>query len=136
MLSKETKQKLRDLRVGPNNPFYKDGRSTLEYSIKCLSEYESWRKSVLERDHYTCQKCYKKERRLEVHHIKEFHKILTDLLRAYSQFSPVEDKETLVRLAITYKPFWDVDNGQTLCRDCHNLTKCKTYLKLTKNKIK
>jgi len=33
------------------------------------------------------------------------------------------DKETLVRLAITYEPFWDIDNGETLCIDCHNKTK-------------
>ena len=34
-----------------------------------------------------------------------------------------EDKETLVRLAFTYKPFWDIDNGKTLCEECHNKTK-------------
>ena len=40
----------------------------------------------------------------------------------FSQFSPIEDKETLVRLAIVYKPFWNLDNGESLCYDCHKKT--------------
>ncbi len=46
-------------------------------------------------------------------------KILEEFLREYSRFSPIEDKETLVRLAVTYKPFWDLNNGITLCKNCH-----------------
>ena len=34
----------------------------------------------------------------------------------------IEDKETLVRLSITWRPFWDVNNGKTLCEDCHKKT--------------
>jgi len=37
--------------------------------------------------------------------------------------NPIEDKETLVRLAISYEPFWNIDNGKTLCKICHNKTK-------------
>lgn len=41
----------------------------------------------------------------------------------FSLFSPIEDKETLARLAITYEPFWNINNGETLCEDCHNKTR-------------
>jgi hypothetical protein len=62
----------------------------------------------------------KRGKNLEAHHNKKpFFIILEEFLKEYSQFSPIEDKETLARLAITYKPFWDVDNGETLCKKCH-----------------
>ena len=41
-------------------------------------------------------------RNLEAHHKKAFYLILEEFLQQYSQFSPIEDKETLLRLAITY----------------------------------
>lgn len=48
--------------------------------------------------------------------------IFQEFLKKYNQFSPIEDKKTLIRLAITYKPFWDINNGRVLCRDCHKET--------------
>jgi hypothetical protein len=60
---------------------------------------------------------------LEAHHKKAFYLILEEFLQQYSQFSPIEDKETLLRLAITYQPFWEVDNGETFCKKCHGKRK-------------
>ena len=34
----------------------------------------------------------------------------------------MEYKDILSRLSITYSPFWDINNGQTLCKDCHKNT--------------
>ena len=47
----------------------------------------------------------------------------------YSQFSPIEDKEKLVELAVSYQPFWDIANGKTLCYDCHDLIHKRNNLK-------
>lgn len=107
------------------NPRFIDGRTSLYSLIKNLQEYKQWRKAIYERDNYICQDCYIKGngRNLEAHHKKWFAVILNEFLRQYSQFSPIEDKETLVRLAISYKDFWDVNNGKTLCRKCHIKTK-------------
>ena len=56
-------------------------------------EYRNWRNSVLKRDSFTCQKCQCKEKDLHAHHLKEFAK---------------------------YKELrFEVDNGITLCVDCH-----------------
>ena len=112
---------------GKDTPAWK-GTSSLYVRIKYLFEYIDWRKQIFERDNYTCQECYRTKCYLEVHHTKAFSKILKEFLQTYSQFSPIEDIETLVRLAITYEPFWDLSNGITLCEECHNLTKrgCKT----------
>jgi len=108
---------------GSNHPNWQGGITPLRALIRNLIEYKNWRKEVFKRDDYTCQECDKTKCYVEAHHIKEFHIILAEFLKEYDQFSPMEDKETLVRLAIKYKPFWNIDNGQTLCKDCHNLTK-------------
>ena len=54
---------------------------------------QKWRGEVLKRDNYTCQKCGKKEGRLEAHHIK-----------------PVSEHPELI---------FEVSNGLTLCPRCH-----------------
>lgn len=109
-------------RFGKDSPHWK-GTSSLYERIRGLLEYSQWRTEVFERDNYTCQKCGKYKCYLESHHKKRFSIILSEFLKIYSQFSPMEDIETLVRLALNYQPFWDVDNGITLCKGCHNKTK-------------
>lgn len=105
---------------GSNNPNWIDGRTPLRIRIRNLPECKEWANRVFKKDDYTCQICSKRGGSLEAHHDKrKFHNILTDFLQEYNQFSPIEDKETLVRLAITYEPFWEVDIGQTLCGKCH-----------------
>jgi transposase/5-methylcytosine-specific restriction endonuclease McrA len=58
-----------------------------------LLEYKLWVEAVFKRDNYTCQKCGKKGKKLEAHHI----------------FNWADYPE--LRYAI--------DNGITLCRECH-----------------
>ncbi len=66
------------------------GTKTSEYQrIKHSTEYKLWRKSVFNRDDYTCQKCFKVGNRIHPHHIKSF--------KSYPEFR------------------FSVDNGITLC---------------------
>lgn len=60
------------------------------------ADYIKWRLSVFERDHFTCQVCGQVGGYLNVHHIKSF--------AHYPE----------LRL--------DLDNGITLCEECHKLT--------------
>lgn len=108
---------------GKNHPNWQNGKTLLHSIIRKSIKYKRWRFEVFKRDNYTCQKCGKTDCYLETHHKKEFHILFSEFLKEYDQFSPIEDKETLVRLAIKWQPFWDIDNGKTLCKDCHNKTK-------------
>ncbi len=104
------------------HPFWKGGITPLLVKIRNLDEYKFWRAEVYKRDWYTCRRCGKKEE-IEAHHLKSFSGIFNAFLELYDQFSPIEDKEVLLRLATKYEPFWNVNNGKTLCKDCHNKTK-------------
>ena len=113
--------------LGKNNPMYIDGRTILQIGIRNLQKNKEWKNQIFKRDNYTCQKCGQIGSKLEAHHKKQFAILLKEFLQEYNQFSPIEDKETLIRLAMKWKPFWNIDNGKTLCKDCHNLTKLGAY---------
>ena len=105
---------------GSNNSNWKGGITPLTAKIRALQENKNWIKSVFVRDNYTCQDCGQVGRKLEAHHRKAFATLFQEFLQTYSQFSPIEDKETLVRLAMTWQPFWDTLNGETLCTVCRD----------------
>ena len=88
------------------------------HRFRQLDKYGNWRISCLKRDWFRCQECFTKDN-LEVHHIKSFTELVIEFLQEYSQFSPLDDAETLLRLAIFYKPFWDINNGKTYCESHH-----------------
>ena len=119
--SKETKNKIREAHFGEKNPQWKGGISPLVMRIRDLAESREWRIAVFKRDNYTCRDCYK-QGDLIAHHKIAFALLFQNFLKEYNQFSVIEDKETLIRLALNYKPFWDIDNGRTLCKECHRLT--------------
>ena len=118
---------------GKFHPNWKEGISPLGSLIRSMKEYKNWRNLIFKRDNYTCQECGdNKGHNLNTHHKNPFAKLLQEFLKEYDQFSPIEDKETLVRLAIKWQPFWKIDNGTTLCEDCHK----KEHLNFNKVKPK
>jgi hypothetical protein len=80
-------------RSGDKNNKWKGGITSEQEKIRKSPEYKLWRKSVFERDLYTCQKCNKVGGILRAHHIDSFDN------------NP--NKRTLI------------DNGITFCQECH-----------------
>ena len=111
--------------AGERSYNWKGGITPLGARIRNLHEYQQWRLKVFQRDNWTCQDCRARSQKgkavvLNAHHTpKSFANILAEFLQEYNQFSPYDDKDTLVRLATKYEPFWDVDGGKTLCDECH-----------------
>ena len=81
---------------GKNNPSWKGGITPIHTAIRNSFEYEDWRKSVFEKDLYTCQECGKIGGMLHADHIKPFA-LYPDLR-------------------------FDINNGRTLCIYCHRKT--------------
>jgi len=108
-----------DLR-GKNHPQWDGGRPFKRESINNLVEYKEWRKAVYERDNYTCVECgYNKGHILVADHIKQLAIILK------------ENDIDSIEKALKCKEIWDVNNGRTLCEDCHKKT--PTYCRKLKN---
>lgn len=102
-----------------NSPAWEGGITPLNESIRALDEMRVWKKLVLIRDGFKCRECNNATHDLHIHHKKPFFILLKCFLALYDQFSPIDDKETLIRLAVKYTEFWDINNGIALCFDCH-----------------
>lgn len=121
-ITDEHRQNLRESHLGKtgvNSGNWKGGITPLHLAIRSLLESDQWRNDIFIRDNWTCQECGKHGGNLEAHHKKEFEEIFQEFLKEYDQFSPYEDQHTLLRLATKWRPFWDIDNGETLCQKCH-----------------
>jgi 5-methylcytosine-specific restriction endonuclease McrA len=92
--------------LGKNNPMYgvrgkkasnwRGGVSNKNDLIRHSAKYKSWRTKVFKRDRYTCVQCKKGGKYIQADHIKPF--------------------------AYFPKLRFNIDNGRTLCMDCHSKT--------------
>ena len=95
--TKESYMRQRLKQSGPNHYNWRGGVTSENRRLRRSMEYREWRTSVFERDNYTCQECGStKGGTFQAHHLKSF--ALYPELRFY------------------------LDNGVTLCRDCHKQT--------------
>ena len=81
---------------GENNHNWKGGITPKNILLRHSVEYKQWRKSVFERDDYTCVFCKKRGGELNADHIKQW------------AFFP--------------ELRFDMNNGRTLCVECHRTT--------------
>lgn len=95
---------------GKLNHRWKGGTTNFQIVLRGYEKYTQWRSDIFQRDNWNCQTCNKKGGELEVHHIKSFSKIL------------LENNIKTIKDALKCKELWDLNNGITLCKDCHKLT--------------
>lgn len=89
-------------------PNYKGGISGLNNQIRHCEPYRTWKINVFKRDGHTCQICGKKPRWIEAHHKIQFFKIMSK-----NQIKTLDQ-------AFACDELWDVTNGLTVCKPCHN----------------
>lgn len=99
--SLKTRKLLSEQRKGESGSNWQDGKSVKNDKIRKSLEYKLWREAVFKRDNYTCIWCGARSgngNALELH---------ADHIRPFAFFPEL-------RFAI--------DNGRTLCIDCHKTT--------------
>ncbi len=104
---------------GKNNPMYgihlmgelsgnwKGGITPLNEQIRHSSKYNEWRLSVFQRDSFTCETCKKVGGILNAHHIVKFSSIIYK-----NNIKSIDE-------ALNCNDLWDLNNGITLCKECH-----------------
>ncbi len=103
-------ERCREQFSGDKNYNWKGGISKIDKSCRCMSEYKQWRSDCFVRDNWTCQTCRISGVYVTVHHKKSFSKIIKE-----NNIKNVLDARKCSEL-------WDINNGVTLCEDCHKLT--------------
>jgi len=100
--------------TGEKSPNWKGSKCITPITIKIRhsDKYKIWRQNIFIRDNFTCQECGQIGGKLEVHHIKTFHKLIKEI----KKYLPLLD---LYEGAMLYTPLWDISNGITLCEKCH-----------------
>lgn len=121
------KESFKEKMTGNKSHAWKGGRTEFSELIRNCEKYKKWRKQVYEKDDYTCQKCgEKKSGELNADHIIPLSKILSDMLKLVEPIT----KGGAFEVAMKWEPLWSIENGRTLCFDCHKQT--DTYSGKTK----
>lgn len=105
-----TQETIEKIQKSRKKHYDKVGRiSNLTNRIKRTKKYKSWREAVYKKDDYTCVFCGVRGGQLEADHIIQKAKYFKDCDNDYNK-------------CMDYPPLWNVDNGRTLCKDCHKIT--------------
>jgi 5-methylcytosine-specific restriction endonuclease McrA len=95
--SEKQREIMRNRKGELHNAWIKDRNIVMEkHRYRGTTEWKTWRMEVFSRDKYTCQECGDSGVFIEPHHI--------------------------IPLRVSFEKIFDVSNGITLCRTCHQKT--------------
>ena len=105
-------------KVGKNATAWKGGKTSLNRRVKGYQHKTlNWYKKVFERDNFKCTICNSKKK-IDVHHIKPISVLIKELLIKYN--GPNDNTSKLLWLIQQTEIIdKDLENGITLCRECH-----------------
>lgn len=104
---------------GERSSNWKGGKTSISEKIRKSEKYKLWRQAIFKRDNFTCIWCGQRSGKLNADHIISFSSILEKL-----KFE--QGIDNLYKKAMNCELLWDVNNGRTLCINCHKNT--KSYL--------
>lgn len=123
--SEERKKKISESHKGEKSYSWKGGISPIGKRIRNSFIYKKWRQDIFIRDDFTCKKCgarsgMGKTVYLEAHHKKPFYKFVEEI----KKYLPLLN---LYDACLIYTPLWNLNNGITLCKNCHNKLRGRLY---------
>jgi len=100
-------------RVGSRASCWKGGVTKIYNTIRNCAKYNEWRKKIYKRDNYACVNCGKRNGNGETvilnadhYPVKMSQIVKANSIDSYSK-------------AIECEQLWDINNGRTLCIECH-----------------
>lgn len=108
--SEETKRK-----IGEGNTKRPEERISKSHDLlRKEKKYKGWQSDIFKRDNWTCQNCGRRSKaggriELNAHHVIEFAQILK------------ENNIKTIKQAYQCKELWNLENGVTLCDECHKI---------------
>ena len=114
--SPEGLRRIGEAHIGSKNKLWKGGTTALQKKLRNSFPYRQWRSDVFTRDDFTCQECNVRSGNgvaiyLNAHHIKELSIIIAEY-----KLKTLQDCYSCAEL-------WNINNGKTLCVECHSKTK-------------
>jgi len=110
-------------RQGEKAGGWQGGKTALCDQIRNSFQYKQWRKDVFDRDNYECQECGSRSKSGEPVYIEAHHKKQMAVIITKNNITNFDEALECIEL-------WDVENGITFCKDCHNKQDHTNHLKI------
>ena len=95
---------------GENCHLWRGGATPLYHQIRHCFEYRLWHSDILRRDDFICHDCNIRGGKLSVDHIKPLALIVQE--NSIKTFEEAKNCDEI----------WNINNGRTLCWECHRKT--------------